>query len=234
MALPATDDFNRASLGSNWTTGYGTWTISASTLLHGSGSSENFVYWNADSFGADHYSQIDWSSVGGGSYGGPCVRASGSGYIAFYASGSEDYLFYSNGNGSDWNEITSGTTGVSASDTMYVSASGSSPSVTVATKVNGGQFYSDQSTAVAYTGAAGACSYADAYLDNFEGDDLGGGGGANVDAATSAASASGVAPTVEGVQSPTVNATTSVAVASAVAPTVSGTSVGTISSTITL
>lgn len=80
----ATDDFNRAAVGGDWTAvtgGNGNLTISTNTVTAGE------AYWNADAFGDDHYSEIE--VVTAGSF-APIVRAQAGArtyYYAFYDGG---------------------------------------------------------------------------------------------------------------------------------------------------
>jgi hypothetical protein len=90
MALPATDNFNRANanpIGGNWTTGFNG--IALKLLSNGCMSSEtggarDNAYWNADAFDSDHYSQIKIAALNGTSLAqGPTVRVQ-SGAQTFY------------------------------------------------------------------------------------------------------------------------------------------------------
>jgi hypothetical protein len=77
MALPATDDFNRADggLGANWTTQLNALAI-VSNQAQGSVSDNCCAFWNADSFSADQYSQF---TCRGSGYRGPGVRCTDTG-----------------------------------------------------------------------------------------------------------------------------------------------------------
>lgn len=79
MALPATDDFNRAdnaaSIGANWTVQVDGFRILSNETLAINGASRQFVFWNADAFGDDQYSQFVIKNDGSG-VAGPSVRAS--------------------------------------------------------------------------------------------------------------------------------------------------------------
>jgi len=70
MALPATDNFNRASLGANWTQVTGSLhnvEIFSSTEARSDGTSnEAAAYWNADTFADDQYSEVVLSYGDGG------------------------------------------------------------------------------------------------------------------------------------------------------------------------
>jgi hypothetical protein len=56
MALPATDDFNRASLGANWAVMAGAPSCDGAAYVP-TGSGDNSARWVADAFANDHYSQ---------------------------------------------------------------------------------------------------------------------------------------------------------------------------------
>ena len=80
--LIRTDNFNRASLGSNWTALWNSHSISASTVLVGNtGGDENASYWNADTPGNDQYSELQ--KVDDFDGGGPTVRVQ-TGSQSFY------------------------------------------------------------------------------------------------------------------------------------------------------
>jgi hypothetical protein len=110
MMAIATDDFNRASLGANWTNALGAVVIDSNTRAVCSVAGENDAFYNALTFSADQYAQAvvtlstaDWVGV--------CVRASAN----------NSYVFY--GSTSDW-EITrwvSGVAGVIASGSWTAS-----------------------------------------------------------------------------------------------------------------
>jgi hypothetical protein len=78
LALPASDNFNRASLGSNWTTITGSNDIGISSnaavgTVNGQTSS---AYWNADTFAADQYCEVTLSLFPNITWMGPMVRMS--------------------------------------------------------------------------------------------------------------------------------------------------------------
>lgn len=76
MALPATDDFNRADenpLGGNWTKAPGAdaLQIVSNVVTDNNSTQDQTHYWNADTFDADQYSEYDFVDIDDG---GPCVR----------------------------------------------------------------------------------------------------------------------------------------------------------------
>jgi hypothetical protein len=96
----ATDNFNRASLGTNWTLGLNSIVTSGSTVAKGnSGGNDSSAWWNLDTFGGDHYAQIVIKTDGDG--GGVLVRHQ-SGANTFYA-------FLSDGTRCTMYEVTGGT-----------------------------------------------------------------------------------------------------------------------------
>ena len=80
MSLPASDNFNRPSeypLAGNWTTAPGANAFDKSTTgVYPPTSRETIMYWNADAFGNDQYSQVKLSNMYGN---GPAVRIKTSG-----------------------------------------------------------------------------------------------------------------------------------------------------------
>lgn len=78
MSLPATDDFaGTGALSANWAAALSTVTRSAGVAVSSAGNGS--VFWNADSFNGDQYSQVLQVAA----YCGPGVRMAGtSGYIA--------------------------------------------------------------------------------------------------------------------------------------------------------
>src|ERR1043165_1916097 len=90
MALPATDDFNRAdtfpggTLGANWTNQTAGLQIFSNEAI-GSDGNVPVGFWNVDSFPNDQYSKI---TIGSAAFsdGGPTVRASATG-------GSRNYYY---------------------------------------------------------------------------------------------------------------------------------------------
>jgi hypothetical protein len=174
--LPASDNFNRGSLGPKWTNVYGTWGIS-SQQADISGTAECCMYWNDDTFADDQYSQCSIEGSNTNHLRGPAVRASGSGYFGFYGDGGGGALFYSNGDGSDYNEIASSGTAIALSSVLYLSIEGTPGGTsTLKTKDDGSQYLSDQTSSVSYDGEAGVTAYQDgSVLDNWQGDDIGGG-----------------------------------------------------------
>lgn len=78
MALPATDNFNRADggIGTNWTAQQSTFNVLSNQCVP-SAAADTQAFWNADSFNADHYSQVVIAT--NNDYAGVAVRCSGTG-----------------------------------------------------------------------------------------------------------------------------------------------------------
>lgn len=78
MALPAIDNFNRASLGANWTLTLNTMAINASTEFVGQVSVDTIATWNADTFGDDQEAECTIRNISANThYVGVAVRSSG-------------------------------------------------------------------------------------------------------------------------------------------------------------
>jgi hypothetical protein len=171
MALPATDNFNRADggLGSNWTTqtGFTAPAISGNRVVSGGG--YGFAYWNADVFNDAQYSQVIYYTSGGEP--GVTVRASGSrGYWLYLASAGSNttniFRYDSNGNYSNLAGLGSQ---IGNGDTGKLTANGS----TIEAFKNGVSIGSVTDT----TYSSGSAGIEAGTLDDWEGGNLGGGGG---------------------------------------------------------
>lgn len=173
MTLPATDNFNRANagtLGANWSTTINTFQV-ANNAAQGNNFAYNATYWSADAFGGDHYAQCVVGVVI--SDGGPGVRIqSGPKSYHFDIKAGNNCKIQKDVAGS-FTDLVTGINTPSTGDTVYIEASGS----TITVKVNGTQV--GQTTDSAITGgAAGLWSYdTSGVYDNFQADNLGGGGG---------------------------------------------------------
>ncbi len=174
MSLPATDNFARgpAVLGSNWTqNGSGSWAIDISNKVTFSGGGFSMVWWNADAFTADQYSQQVTS--GSGSFSGPACRIDSSavtGY-AIYAQDTGIYKFVAGSRSS----IGSYSGSFAATDTIKIACTGTS-TTTVEVFKNGISLGSatDSSSPIT-SGAAGM--FADTTsggVGAFQADDIGG------------------------------------------------------------
>lgn len=95
----ATDNFNRADggLGANWSsaTGSAGYTIISNQAASSSAQVEEAVFWNAETFAADQYSEVTFATGSNSSYMGPAVRCnstSGGNYYGFYGDPNTRYL----------------------------------------------------------------------------------------------------------------------------------------------
>jgi hypothetical protein len=173
MPAVATDNFNRAdgSLGSNWTDQEPGSAI-ASNEVTGSGGDGGFnhAYWNADAFDDDQYAQIVIKTTG--TYIGPSVRCSGL---------NKAYLLQTTGSGSTLFKWDTGFTNlgsygaVSANDVVKLEVTGT----TLKVYINGAQNGSNATDSGLASGSAGIYTAGTtARADDWEGGNVGGGGGA--------------------------------------------------------
>lgn len=181
MALPATDNFNRAdgAVGSNWTAlqnsgGAATGHQIISNQCKAGGEVYCFSRWNADSFAADQYSQ--WKAVNTNAYSGLMVRMNASGYVDGY-----QWLMYFGGVTGVLYRLDDGAFTQIANDPLQP-ASGSICKLTVegsSLKMydDGVQTGATQTDATYGTGSAGMfCAYVSgaAIVDDWEGGNVGG------------------------------------------------------------
>lgn len=171
----ATDDFNRAdasSLGANWTDLSGNFQIVSNEARSKNNGVFDSVLWNANSFGADQYSQVKDTTVT--NYFGPCCRHDGTAV----GSGDTHYFIYTGG--------AQLLKRVAGAQTQIASFSAPSANTTVKVEANG-------TTIAAYYGGVSQASVTDGSIasgsvglwgcnagaggDDWEGGDIGGGGG---------------------------------------------------------
>ena len=111
MALPATDDFNRANanpIGGNWsTTGDANALLLLNNAVDATDINTNAAHWNADTFNNNQYSLVTITTVAAGVSGGPTVRAgvngaNPAGYLWFYPNTANTMRLYRwNGDGAN-------------------------------------------------------------------------------------------------------------------------------------
>lgn len=177
MALPASDDFNRANgaLGADWTTVMGSILIESNQVRPSSGGNDSLVYWSSDVFANDQYAELTYAAEGTFAPIGPAVRVSGTssananGYalhLGTDANGNARLMRFLNGTGT----ILSTSTGWVAGDIARIEADGT----TIRVKRNGVELSSITDSNVA-SGSAGMSSY-NAFGgergDNWSGGDL--------------------------------------------------------------
>ena len=177
MALPATDNFNRANaanLGANWTAQAGNMQVTSNEIgANGASSStENGVYWNADTFGDDQYSQVIAASVESYAGAGAACRIATNtddSWYGFYSDTS--YLYFFKMVSGTWTSIDSDSTPASTSDVIKIDAEGT----TITGYRNGSSQATNTDSALA-SGAAGVTSWGDGVgttVDDWEGGNLG-------------------------------------------------------------
>jgi hypothetical protein len=176
MALPATDDFNRANaatLGANWTDQNAGMSVSSNKAVP-TGGAFSQAYWNADIFDDDQYSQAVLGEIGFASsaqYVGALVRASG-------AASNNDYMLYA-----DFSDVYLGKW-VAAAFSLITTFSGQSTvgatyrleveGTTLRGYKNGVQLGTDQTDSALSSGSAGVMGFnsGTARMDDWEGGNL--------------------------------------------------------------
>lgn len=174
-ALPATDNFNRVSLGTNWTT------LTSHKAITIDGSAQyavgtvdldvNAAYWNADSFANDQYAQIKF--VGDISVGASVRCSGGNCYVGYIQNATTLKINKDTGGtfatlGADFT-ITSLVSG----DIVKITATGGA-TTTLEIFVNGSSIGTRTDSSSPFTtGSAGIWTYRNSSLfDDFEGGNL--------------------------------------------------------------
>lgn len=178
MALPATDNFNRASLGANWTQRRsfdGDVLIVTSTHAQG-GFPDAQATWNADTFPDDQYAQAKlaaWGTVYA-QWAGPVVRMTGSkptstdtrsfyAYEAYDGGGATEHRIRKLVSGTQtviWSEAT---TAFANGDTLRLEVQG-----TTLRAYRNGSLVRTETDSSLTSGEAGVTAGADVGLDDFE------------------------------------------------------------------
>lgn len=167
MALPATDNFNRANggLGSNWTIQLEVPAISSNQVVGQTSNGQHHQFWNADTFNDDQYAQVVFRSA----FPGPAVRAAGTG------AATDNYFTTSDGPGASiykqvdgaFTQLTTGT-GTSNGDVLYLEVSGTS----LVAKKNGAAWMSTTDSTHASGSAGCQLFHTTGALDDWEGGNL--------------------------------------------------------------
>jgi hypothetical protein len=169
----ATDNFDRADggLGANWSSATGTTgytIISNQAASSGSPSAEEAVFWNAESFAADQYSEVTFSTGSNSSYIGPAVRCnstSGGNYYGFYGDPNTRYLVrVVNG---VWSQLATLGTGFTNGQVLRLEVQGT----TLSAYINGVLWTSVTDSSIS-SGSPGLTSWANnnsGRLDNWTG-----------------------------------------------------------------
>lgn len=184
MALPATDNFNRTDggLGSNWTAAYGALAILSNQVRPNNVGDEAGLYWNADTFAADQYSQATYAVAGANDAIGVAVRMSGSGATANY------YMAYCDGatlylgkviNGV-WSQIGATDSGWAAGDLIRLEVEGTTLRVKRGSTTR--LTATDSSISSGSAGLAGYNAFSAGRIDNWEGGNLSAGGAQTITA----------------------------------------------------
>jgi hypothetical protein len=173
MALPATDAFTGTNTDpintSNWTTLLGGFSIDTNRAK-GQSSVDNLAFWDADVFDDDQYAEVVYINDAG-YWGGPVVRAAATrGYWA-RTENSTTITLYRIDSSVSFNLLqTIGSLTISSGDVIRIEAEGT----TIRVYQNGIQRGTDQVDATYSSGSAGIASYTNnAWLDDFEADNLG-------------------------------------------------------------
>lgn len=172
MALPASDPFTgTGTLGANWTITQGTPARVAGVCVFTP--AESSAYWSADSFSADHYSQILLSSPQSSAGGGPgaYARLGGTGATTtgyLFAPQTDKCTLYKITGGTTYTVLQDLSSTVTAGDTAYIEVVGT----TIKCKKNGTQIGSNQTDAAIASGAAGFYGYTNGNLDDFLADNI--------------------------------------------------------------
>jgi hypothetical protein len=184
MALPATDNFNRANespIAGNWSTVTGEGSCALDTnQVHVSGvGTDGAIRWNADAFGNDHYSQIVVTvlNTDANKCVGPIVRAQAAA-DTFYAArclgpaGASAVLKLHKTVAGVGAELTSATVTINVNDTVKLEIVGN----TLTCYVNGVSRATTNDSAIPSGGGAGILCFVDsgnntdAAVDTWQGD----------------------------------------------------------------
>jgi hypothetical protein len=166
MALPATDNFNRAdgALGANWAGSVGADpTIKSNVAIGPSGGGDASMYWSADAPNAAQYAQVKHTAAA--SYAGVFCRGSATDWVfldAMEGSGWDIEWYH----GGAWTVIGSAySTAPAASDVAKITADGSA----FKAYINGTERISGSNASAPATGYGGIYIYSDDdKLDDFE------------------------------------------------------------------
>jgi len=176
MALPATDTFTTGSdqllttYSASWSNSISTFNVLAATddVVGNAAFAEHGAWWNADTFNANHYSQVVVSAINIDQWVGAACRMTASGnYYGLYGQTNSRESFEMNG-GTFTTKAVNGT--LSVSDVVRIEAN----STTITCKINGSTVGALGFTDSTHTGgSAGITAYTTgSRLDTFEGGDL--------------------------------------------------------------
>jgi hypothetical protein len=182
MALPATDTFTTGSdqllttYSASWTNSVNTFNVVAATddVVCNTSTSEHGAWWNADTFNADHYSQIVVSAIAPNGYIGAACRMTASGnYYGFYGEAGSRESFELNGG--TYTGKASDAVALAVSDIVRIEASSSTLTCKINGSTVGGLGFTDSTHTGGSAGITGWSNISGSRLDTFEGGDLAGG-----------------------------------------------------------
>jgi hypothetical protein len=187
MGLPATDSFTDTN-GVQLTSHSSDWTLNAGDLdvqsnaLAPDDAGDSMAHWNADAFDDDQYAQATVVAISGSVWIGVSVRAHASAHTGYCYSGDDDEREISKFVAGSYTSISYyGSGGFSVNDDIRIEAESTTitPVLNASTDTNVGA----QTDAAISSGSAGVCGYSDSEdsrIDDWEGGDLGGGGGISI------------------------------------------------------
>lgn len=170
MALPATDNFNRANnvdLGANWTPLFGELKIITNEAAQDAGDGGvRLEHWNADAFTSDHYSQAVYRS----GVVGPAVRLqeTDNGYYTRISTGAKRMYRFDNGTATELQTMDAAVGGASG-EVYKMTIEGT----TIKVFKNAVQIGTNQTDATYSGGASGVHVEGTGALDDWEGDNMG-------------------------------------------------------------
>lgn len=157
MALPVTDLFGRALMGSDWFVSRGTFIIYNTDVAqpNDAGLSHSTYLWQTDTFPNDHFAEGVIANATFDQYAGICVRGSLTGQATFYVyHGSMFEQNVSKFVDNTYTSLSTIATGIANGDILRLEISGS----TLIAKRNGTAVYTGTDSAIA-SGAAGIQGY---------------------------------------------------------------------------
>lgn len=183
VALPATDDFNRTDetpLAGNWTQSGSSGNdvvLAGNAINFSAGASDCAAWWDADAFGANHYSQIAIATYPSSSFKhGVSVRHQSGAFTLYYFGAWTGVYEIGRFDAGSATVITTGLGTPAAGDVMKLEVNGTTLTAYVDGVSVGTGSTTDGGSAIT-GGAAGLVGYGSALaatLDNWEGGDVGG------------------------------------------------------------
>lgn len=179
MTTLASDNFNRAdgALGGNWTNNNNSWVVNSNAAKPNTAAAFNTsTYTGAGAFPNDQWAQATVGNLATNAAPGPCIRrGAGGGYVFYKAYGGTGWVLDKfDGTGTNIGPLSSGGSGISNGDVLYIEAQGT----TLICKVNGSQVvsFTDSTYSAGYPGLWTFSDAATETLDDFSAGDFAGGG----------------------------------------------------------